>query len=266
MNQVWAKSNAYVPSDMPLKSGECQWNALYIQLILNPGYISNFIPDEFPALSPIPSSYPHRAASPWPLPRTTRSPRGNVAASLTARRRPSLSRSDSPIRHAFQSDSLPHHSSHIPHSNQPFPPKFLTTNPRPHVPPPFPIAPVPLRSPEHWPIPLWSARKSISSLSMNYTYKAKSLSWNRGVPMASRRGQVLLAVFYWMHLLSMRLATVPTQVPISTQGLCLVMEFVIIVSQHLQQWHYDNSKKSNRTSSRLFGKCSIFQFIFEFLF
>ena len=39
---------------------------------------------------------------------------------------------------------------------------------------------------------------------------------NRGVPMASRRGQTLLAVFYSMRVLPMWLATV------STQGLCLV--------------------------------------------
>ena len=45
------------------------------------------------------------------------------------------------------------------------------------------------------------------------------LSWNRGVPMASRRGQILLAVFYSMRVLPMRLATV------STQGLCLVHSF-----------------------------------------
>ena len=41
-------------------------------------------------------------------------------------------------------------------------------------------------------------------------------NWNRGVLMASRRGQIPLAVFYSTHVLPIRLATV------STQGLCLI--------------------------------------------
>ena len=49
-----------------------------------------------------------------------------------------------------------------------------------------------------------------------FEYKAKPLSWTRGVPMASRRGRILLAVFYSTRVLPVRLATV------SAQGLCLV--------------------------------------------
>ena len=49
---------------------------------------------------------------------------------------------------------------------------------------------------------------------LHYTYNAKPLSWNRGVPMASRRGHILLTVFCWMRVLPLRLATV------STHGLC----------------------------------------------
>ena len=36
----------------------------------------------------------------------------------------------------------------------------------------------------------------------------RNLIWNRGVPMASRRGQIMLTVFYWMCVLPMRHATV----------------------------------------------------------
>ena len=52
-------------------------------------------------------------------------------------------------------------------------------------------------------------------------YQAKSLSWNRGVPMASRRGQILLAVF----LLDARFALAACHCfnsgAVLTQGLCL---------------------------------------------
>ena len=47
---------------------------------------------------------------------------------------------------------------------------------------------------------------------MFYRYKEMSLSWNRGAPMASRRGQILLAVFLTDGAFRpMRLATVSTQ-------------------------------------------------------
>ena len=43
----------------------------------------------------------------------------------------------------------------------------------------------------------------------------------RGVTTATRRGQSLLAVFYSMRILPMRLATVPTQVPFQLRDFAL---------------------------------------------
>ena len=62
-----------------------------------------------------------------------------------------------------------------------------------------------------------TGRENLQSFFANFPirknkYKAKSPSWNRGVPMASRRGQILLAVFILMPVLPIRLATVSTQV------------------------------------------------------
>ena len=56
---------------------------------------------------------------------------------------------------------------------------------------------------------------------INFWYQANSLSWNRGVFMASQRGQILLAVFILMHVLPVRLATV------STQTLCFGLFFIL---------------------------------------
>ena len=53
------------------------------------------------------------------------------------------------------------------------------------------------------------------------SYKAKSLNWNRGDPMASRRGQILLANFYPICVLPMRLATVSTEIPFRLRDFAL---------------------------------------------
>ena len=64
-------------------------------------------------------------------------------------------------------------------------------------------------------------------------YKAMSLRWNRGVPMASRRGQSLLAVFYSTRVLPMRLAIA------STRTLCFVAIIVFFFIIFHDQYFYD---------------------------
>ena len=49
----------------------------------------------------------------------------------------------------------------------------------------------------------------------------RSLSLNRGVPMASRRGQILLAIVCSIHVLPVRLAIVSTQVPFQLKRFAL---------------------------------------------
>ena len=59
------------------------------------------------------------------------------------------------------------------------------------------------------------------------------LSWNRGVPMASRRGPNWLAVFVLMQVLPMRLATVSTQGPFQLRRFALHAE-----SSDFHRWNF----------------------------
>ena len=61
-----------------------------------------------------------------------------------------------------------------------------------------------------------------------YQYKAKSLSWNRDVPMASQRGQILLAVFLFDARFPIRLATVSPQAPFQLRDFSSHSFFVFI--------------------------------------
>ena len=59
----------------------------------------------------------------------------------------------------------------------------------------------------------WSRKKLLWTVQSKVLALKRYLSWNRGVPMASRRGQILLAVVYSMSVLPVRLAIVSTLVP-----------------------------------------------------
>ena len=95
---------------------------------------------------------------------------------------------------------------------------------------------------------LWMIRRIVHYLCssrLKFLCKAKPLSWNRGVPMASRRGHILLAVFYSRRVWPMRLATVATQVPFQLRDVALyIFTFIRSIIRYpvLFQHNYSSSK------------------------
>ena len=118
---------------------------------------------------------------------------------------------------------------------------------------PSPLSPTPGWR-QFWMAPSADRVDIWNSTFMNFAYKAKALSWNRGVPMASRRAQILLGVVYCMSVLPMRLAAV------STQELCLVaflniLNWMILKLISDYRWLFSMRSSPRRGRDWPYGVC-----------